>query len=849
MLKKLDILVGIAQSSTSPIHVLEQLAAQIITSNITLANRPIAIKLIGNCNTPLAIRNQLLQLIKAYSQPDDYSNWEIYFALAFNSATSEQERNQYLQQLIQMNSEARRNLARHPETPPYILEELAETDAVSEVLENPNTPPDTLRKLVQRKELYKYKYLLENPSTPSDVVMKIFDEAISVAVSYRDLNDLQKLALTHPNVPLLERYKRALAISEEQKKARTDEFIVSCCKNIIPLRDYVARHGNVNARLMLCRMSNTPGNILEILSQDSDVNVRREVSKNPKLPLHCQIKLTKDPSIDVRITLASINWHEENKHTPVDILKLLAKDQEEKVREKVASNRNTPTDVLNELANDYSHIVKSKLASNPNTPPEVLESLWHKEKIFDYRNHNIPGNVLADVITHTNDSETLNKILQRSLKTYPQIPANTLENLSTHKSNVVRSHVAIHPNTPINVLEKFVDDSAVRWSVATNPNTPTNALGHLFRKWAITDGKYDEELCRRLAENRNSPPAILEHLAGSQNYQILKAVAYNSSTPISALAKIAREDSDKHYVLSALSHNPNINLEVIENFAINPHPNARLYAVKSTLVTYELWLKLACDQSTIVRKEIAAKSNSYTISGLRTMYGEDLYVEVIEHPHIPLNLWSQLAQDAASEVRQAVAGNVNTPASILELLVTDEVQQVRQKLGSNSSTPIKILETLALDIYPSVRQTVASNSNTPVHLIEELAQDEDKETLQALVENSNTPPNLRQKLQYILRQNISPTLRGLSRIYNPETDDLPTLLSEYVKSSTLLVKIVSLMHPLMSTEFLYQASFSLVWLERYAVAINPVTPIDIRERLAEDSNRIVKAAAKANLST
>ncbi|BDA69747.1 hypothetical protein CAL7716_039130 [Calothrix sp. PCC 7716] len=489
------------------------------------------------------------------------------------------------------------------------------------------------------------------------------------------------------------------------------------------------------------------------------------------------------------------------------------------------------------------------MASNPITPPEILERLWQNDKVFDFRNHNTPGSVVAEVITHTYNSESLSKILQRSLNTYPQIPATTLEKLSTHASSVVRSHVAIHPNTPVSVLEKLIDDSAVRWAIATNSKTPSYLLEQLFKKWKVLNGKYDEELCRRLAENPNLPSDILENLADSQNTQILKAIARNPSASVSALAKIAREDSDKNYVLSALSHNPNVNQEVIENFAINPHPNARLYAVKSALVTYELWLKLACDESVIVRKEIAAKSNSNVISGLRTMYGEDLYVEVIEYPHIPLNLWSQLARDSASEVRQAVASNVNAPATILELLVTDEVQQVREKLGSNSSTPVEVLETLALDIYPCVRQAVASNNSTPINLLEQLAQDESKETLQALIKNSNTPLKLRQKLQCELRKNTSPTLQALSRLYNPVTDDLQNVLSEYVESSTQFVRLVSLMHPLTSIELLYEASFSLIWLERYAIAINPATRLEIRERLAEDSNRIVKAAAKANLST
>lgn len=100
-----------------------------------------------------------------------------------------------------------------------------------------------------------------------------------------------------------------------------------------------------------------------------------------------------------------------------------------------------------------------------------------------------------------------------------------------------------------------------------------------------------------------------------------------------------------------------------------------------------------------------------------------------------------------------------------------------------------------------------------------------------------------------MRVNTSPTLKGLIRLYNSETDDLATLLSEYVHSSVPFVRFISLMHPLIPIEFLQQGSQSLLWWERYAVAINYATPLQIQQQLTGDCNCIVKAVAKENLDS
>jgi hypothetical protein len=62
-----------------------------------------------------------------------------------------------------------------------------------------------------------------------------------------------------------------------------------------------------------------------------------------------------------------------------------------------------------------------------------------------------------------------------------------------------------------------------------------------------------------------------------------------------------------------------------------------------------------------------------------------------------------------------------------------------------------------------------------------------------------------------------------------------------------LSRIIVLWHSQTSQKVLAENSCSFFWLDRYAIAQNPNTPLDILHTLAKDANRIVRAAAKANL--
>jgi hypothetical protein len=73
----------------------------------------------------------------------------------------------------------------------------------------------------------------------------------------------------------------------------------------------------------------------------------------------------------------------ENLNTPIERLKVFARDDESAVRARVAANPNTPEQVLIELAKDSVQFVLISVARNPNTPVETLRALAEKgdEKI------------------------------------------------------------------------------------------------------------------------------------------------------------------------------------------------------------------------------------------------------------------------------------------------------------------------------------------------------------------------------------------------------------------------------------------------------------------------------------
>lgn len=791
----------LAEHPNAPVSILEQLAKH---------HYPwIRIDVYKNPNTPEYLKKKLFKELSNYQQV-----WE-----QLKKIKEEEESKQiryyddltpeYFQKELLRDDDIPvedYEIARHPNTPPYVLEILAINGYKSTVAENPNTPAYVLHNLSQNTDRHLRQYIAKNPSTPRYVLIELMNKPDFI---YGDTyEDLSRLAYEYPNFPNKELYSLLLdkEITEEHQKAR--RFIAQNCNHITQFKEYAFQYGDTQARISLAGMSDTPLHILEKFVKDRDAKVRATVAENPNLPLDYLLELAKDSGVNVKRALVSSGYRE---NTPVEILEILKEDESEDIRVLVAGNRSATSEILNYLANDSSLQVRKKVGSNPNTSAETLELLWRTDKIFDVKNHNIPSHIVVEKIASTYNDKKLCKIIENGIGTYPQVTAKTLEKLSLHKNCIVRCDVAKHPNTPIHILEALADDnySVTHWNLASNPNTPPHVLEYLLNNWEYCDGKYDYGLCCRLAENTNTPINTLEKLSQSSCYQVIKGVINNPKISLSTLKKFAQQNfsikaiteneadvsdyQSDEYFLYQLSRNPKLTSEILEILANNV----------SREVRYSL----------------------------------------IYHPNITTKIQTILANDEYTEIRQALAIRSNSAPEVLELLATDESPYVRKEVAQNINVSPSILETLALDISPDVRMFVAKNSNTPTTVLEQLAKDEVRKISSGVINNPNTPLNIKQALQYHLRVKISPTLKGLTRLYNPETDDLSTLLSEYVHSQVPFVRFISLMHPLIPIEFLQQGSQSLLWWERYAVAINSSTPLQIRERLTEDCNFIVKAAA------
>ena len=733
---------------------------------------------------------KILEILGRLDPKIYYPHWWVRINLGNNPAVPEARRIEYLEEAIALNDwhfpEA---IAINPNTPAIILEKLAERapTRLSDIAGNPNAPVSLLERAAESTHNSTLENLAKNPVTPPDIL-----ERVALKADSRALEKLFK----HPALDALAVYRINLKL-EEQKQLQKDRQTMLRRSDSPYALAQLAENGERDFRIKAARNSKTPVSVLERFARDSDEGLRQAVASNPKLPLNICLELTRDSDFEVRLNLINPFSRGNNKQTAVPVLEALANDESDSIRELVAENPYTPVEVLVKLANDSSKRVKEKIISNPNTPVEILERLGLSEGIVNQRNPKTPGSVLARAVARMRGRDKLAAFIKHPVEG-SQMPAETLEQLASHNYCIVRSRVASHPNTPANVLRLLANDdySATRCAVSKNPNTPADVLEPMLRREDMKDSLYTT-ICLHLAGRRDAPASLLELLASNIYAGARQIVARRSDTPLTALERLVATESHE-FVLKGLTRNPSLTPELLARLVEHPNPEIRSNLIYNTSLTPELW--------------------------------------------------QQLAADGAKSVRVAIANFADSPIAVLETLAGDEDKEVRVALAANA--PPGLLETLSRDTAVIVRAAVAAN--TPEHILERLAADEKIEVRRAVAKNPATPTAIRASLRDLLPSPIEPqlrpTLRSLGRLYNPETDDLPSLLSEYARSQKPFVRFVALMHPLTPAEVLRGGSQSLWWWERYAVADNPATPAEIREMLRGDSNRIVRATARRQLT-
>ena len=155
----------------------------------------------------------------------------------------------------------------------------------------------------------------------------------------------------------------------------------------------------------------------------------------------------------------------------------------------------------------------------------------------------------------------------------------------------------------------------------------------------------------------------------------------------------------------------------------------------------EILKELSKDPDEFVRRIVAGNENT-PVSVLEALAKDEepgVRLLVTGNENTPVSVLEGLAKDEDWCVRQAVAENENTPRNVLEYLAKDKHWKVCCAVAENKNTPVATLEILAKDPDENVRCAVAENENTPATVLEKLAKDNDPGVLISLIRNENTP--------------------------------------------------------------------------------------------------------------
>jgi hypothetical protein len=173
-------------------------------------------------------------------------------------------------------------------------------------------------------------------------------------------------------------------------------------------------------------------------------------------------------------------------------------------------------------------------------------------------------------------------------------------------------------------------------------------------------------------------------------------------------------------------------------------------------------------------------------------------------------------------------------------VINNEIKAIKVR---NPRTDRLILEKLAQDSNIEVRWHVFCNPNIPTYLLTQLMQD--RAILEESDRRADIPKSLLQSLVIEQEKACKPALLKYLKKNSHRCHDW--ILEAYANSSNPLVRFLVLTPPQSLESILTQGANSLFWLERYAVADNPNTPLSLLEKLAEDANVLVRSAARQNM--
>ena len=676
----------------------------------------------------------------------------------------------------------------------------------------PSTDPELLRELALSTDQQTRQSVAGNPNTPVDVLLRLGAEFPSQL-------------LDNPVFPLL-----------------LLENLNLVAEIPLPTLRSILRHENV------------PVYILEQVADQADLEVQLALVKNVQTPKGVLNRLTQSRHSQV---VESARLH-------INLAGELTEKYEERAKEVIlgiipsAYKADTPSlAVLTQICpipefmvehwvrdSSYKDFFCRAIADSPATFPSVLKHLaYHTDgytQVRAVKNPNTPA-------------ETLRKLASEqdlglgSIAENPSTPSDALESLSTNQDPRVRIRVAQNPNTPLNVVKGLANDTDIHVAqtaatviaeqqgeytaeaVRKNPKTPPDVLEKLAQKDPRTVGKHP-----------NTPPELLLEFSKSVDERLRESVAENPNAPVRILEQLAQDDSSE--VRRHVSGNPNTPISLLFKQL------ARDVWVSHSIAYQMSSERYTCPEGESILDILAEESTSPLETILQRLAqdgGEAARLFLARRFDLPANFLTQFAESTEVKLCEAVAQNLNTPISSLEKLAQSPEKKVREAVAQNPNTAISTLEQLSKDKNYELLLHIAEKTNLSPDILEELAGSKSDQVREKAMLNPSLP---KEAVERILCGEYGTEYLKLNPDFlSRHPDSLAVALNHYAKSQFPLVSFIALNQPQISQELLQEKSLSISWLERLAVAQNPQATQQILIQLAQDSNQLVRAAAKNRL--
>jgi hypothetical protein len=314
----------------------------------------------------------------------------------------------------------------------------------------------------------------------------------------------------------------------------------------------------------------------------------------------------------------------------------------------------------------------------------------------------------------------------------PRTPPSTLSVLLRHEDAQVRAAAGRNPNLPPRDVETLLEDNnpEVWRSLASNPSLK-------FRPQAILATQGDPAVRLELVGNKNLHPELLVALSADPSPLVRYTLA--SSAKVDDEMLLFWADSDREEIQHALIGRGTLSNEVWSSLLLSPHASVR-NAVRETR-------KLDPVDLLHLSRRDAEKDREF----------------VAKRKDIAPGIQHELAHDAATGVRVALAGNRSIEPEVAEFLVTGEDVEACLALLENPDMPPGLFLELAWMNQPSVTAALARNKKTPEEVLQYLTNEKLSAVALAYLAISRRPANwLRSELAHSLSRHELPSLRALA---------------------------------------------------------------------------------------